>query len=53
MGQASRSSSVGLGFSTCDTAWVLSSRAAMAGDRVSDTKAEIAVEAAMVMANCL
>jgi len=31
----------------------LSSSADSAGDRVSDTNAEIAVEAAMVMANCL
>ena len=48
-----RSIRLGLAFSTCDSAWVLSSIAAMAGDKVKDTKAEIAVEAAMVMANCL
>ena len=52
-GQEIRSIRVGLACSACDSAWVFSSRAASAGDRVSDTKHEIAVEAAMVMANCL
>ncbi len=33
--------------------WLLSSRADKAGDRVSELKAEITVEMAMVMANCL
>ncbi|MNG10689.1 hypothetical protein D3C84_941750 [compost metagenome] len=33
--------------------WLLSSTAANAGDRVSELKAEITVEMAMVKANCL
>jgi hypothetical protein len=52
-GEASRSIRPGFAFSTCDKACDFSSSAAIAGDSVSDTKAEIAVEAAMVMANCL